>query len=277
MTGVDIEFLEPKIRKILTAPGTDLSTISAKRVRRQLLEQDASLPPELIKEKKEDIDLLIENVYEQVSAEIGNVGEGDSDEVDTNEVRVKRKRDDDKKVDGNDEEDEGSMAPKVKKARKSDVELTDAELARQLSNEINGRSRSSRTSTTKTTKTTRGKGNGSKRGGKRGAKSAAVVDSDGDGEAEAGQDGEGKKKKRGGGFQKEYILSEPLSTLLSVDKLSRPQVVKQLWDYIKRHELQNPENRKEIVCDDSLKSIFGVDKIDMFKMNKVLGQHLHEP
>lgn len=62
--------------------------------------------------------------------------------------------------------------------------------------------------------------------------------------------------------------------MLQVDKLSRPQVVKQLWVYIKGNELQNPENKREIICDVNLKAVFGVDKIDMFKMNKVLGQYV---
>jgi upstream activation factor subunit UAF30 len=66
--------------------------------------------------------------------------------------------------------------------------------------------------------------------------------------------------------------SEPLSAVLQVDKLARPQVVKLLWVYIKDRELQNPGNRREILCDPGLKAVFGVEKIDMFKMNKVLGQ-----
>lgn len=60
--------------------------------------------------------------------------------------------------------------------------------------------------------------------------------------------------------------------MLQVDKLSRPQVVKHLWVYIKDRELQNPENKREILCDQNFKAVFGVEKIDMFKMNKVLGQ-----
>jgi upstream activation factor subunit UAF30 len=47
--------------------------------------------------------------------------------------------------------------------------------------------------------------------------------------------------------------------------------VKHLWDYIKGNELQNPSNKKEIMCDDGLRAVFGCDKIDMFRMNKVLG------
>ena len=68
------------------------------------------------------------------------------------------------------------------------------------------------------------------------------------------------------------FCSAPLSAVLAVEKLSRPQVVKKLWEYIRSHELQNPSNRKEIVCDDALRAVFAVDKIDMFRMNKVLGQ-----
>ena len=68
------------------------------------------------------------------------------------------------------------------------------------------------------------------------------------------------------------VISEPLAAILETGRLSRPQVVKQLWVYIKDNALQNPSNKREIMCDDQLRAVFGVDKIDMFKMNKVLGQ-----
>ena len=68
------------------------------------------------------------------------------------------------------------------------------------------------------------------------------------------------------------LCSDPLSAVLAVEKMSRPQVVKKLWEYIRQHELQNPSNKKEIICDDALRAVFSVDKIDMFRMNKVLGQ-----
>jgi upstream activation factor subunit UAF30 len=53
--------------------------------------------------------------------------------------------------------------------------------------------------------------------------------------------------------------------------MSRPQVVKKLWEHIKANGLQDPSNRKEILCDEMMKSIFNVEKIDMFQMNKALG------
>ena len=68
--------------------------------------------------------------------------------------------------------------------------------------------------------------------------------------------------------------SEPLAALLGVEQLSRPQIVKGLWDHIKANNMQNPENKKEIICDDSFRSIFKCDRIDMFKMNKELGRYV---
>ncbi|KAI1783961.1 SWIB-domain-containing protein [Ganoderma leucocontextum] len=250
-----IQALEPKIRQILSAQGTDLSTISAKRVRKQLLELDPSLSPDFVKEKKDEIDDVIAKVYEQVSAVHNNAG-GDDDDDDASS---KRKRDD-----ASDDEPAAAPAKKTKKG-KTKQEKTDEEIARQLQNEINGRARSSRAGSSSK------KANGAKRGKK--AKSSTTVGSGGE---EAESEGEGKKK-RGGGFKKEYMLSEPLATLLGVEKLSRPQIVKQLWDHIKANNMQNPENKKEIICDDQFRAIFKVDRIDMFKMNKELGQHLYEP
>ena len=184
-----IHALEPKIRQILSAPGTDLSTISAKRVRKQLLELDPTLSPEFVKEKKDEIDDVIAKVYEQVSAAGTNDtgGAGDDDDA----ASSKRKRDD-----ASDDEPAAAPAKKTKKT-KTKQEKTDEELARQLQNEINGRARSSRAGASSSSK----KANGAKRGRK--AKSANVVGSDGE-EAET-EDGEGKKK-RGGGFKKEYML-----------------------------------------------------------------------
>jgi chromatin remodeling complex protein RSC6 len=63
--------------------------------------------------------------------------------------------------------------------------------------------------------------------------------------------------------------------VVGVDKLSRPQVVKKLWEYIHGHALQNPSNKREIICDDAMRAVFATDKIDMFRMNKVLGKYVY--
>lgn len=47
-----------------------------------------------------------------------------------------------------------------------------------------------------------------------------------------------------------------------------------MWAYIREHDLQDPKNRRNILCDDSLHSLFRVKTIDMFQMNKALAKHI---
>jgi upstream activation factor subunit UAF30 len=225
-------------------------------VRRQLLELDPTLTSEFLKTHREAVDEVIASVFERVSTEVEEGGQNTGRKPWTEDGR------------GGEEEEESSPPPKKSK-KGSKQEQADAELARKLSSEINGRS--TRTSG-------KGRGGAAKRGS-RGKKSAATIDSDDD----SNEDGGKKTRKRTtngsgakGGFAKEFALSAPLSALLQIDRLSRPQVVKHLWVYIKDRELQNPDDKREILCDPRLKAVFGVEKIDMFRMNKVLGQHLHE-
>ena len=87
-----------------------------------------------------------------------------------------------------------------------------------------------------------------------------------------------KKSKSGGsgGLSKEHSLSADLSAVCGgKKKMSRPQVVKALWVYIRANNLQNPENKREILCDDAFKKVMdGNDKVTMFSMNKFVGAHL---
>ena len=64
---MSIDALTPRIREILTAPNTDLSTISAKRVRLQLLNEDPSLSESWVRENKTDIDKHIAGIFGEVS------------------------------------------------------------------------------------------------------------------------------------------------------------------------------------------------------------------
>lgn len=73
------------------------------------------------------------------------------------------------------------------------------------------------------------------------------------------------------------MSSEPLAQLLGVTQLSRPQAVKHIWVYIKEKDLQNPSDKREIICDEKMKNIFRVDKIGMFKMNQMLGEYVALP
>ena len=68
--------------------------------------------------------------------------------------------------------------------------------------------------------------------------------------------------------------SKELAAVVGSEPLPRPEVVKKTWDYIKKNNLQNPQNKREIVADDKLRAVFGKDKVTMFEMNKHLAQHL---
>ncbi|KAL4368865.1 hypothetical protein GQ457_05G006940 [Hibiscus cannabinus] len=81
-------------------------------------------------------------------------------------------------------------------------------------------------------------------------------------------------KKRGGGFNKVCNLSPQLQELVGVPSLARTEVVKQVWAYIREKKLQDPDNKKNIICDESLHALFGVHSIDMFQMNKALSKHI---
>ncbi|CCD27279.1 Tri1p NDAI_0K00880 [Naumovozyma dairenensis CBS 421] len=87
----------------------------------------------------------------------------------------------------------------------------------------------------------------------------------------------GENGKARGLSAHKVILSGPLSELLGGEKeLARTQVVKQVWNYIKENKLQNPNDRREILCDSNMEPIFG-KKMTMFSMNKILSNHLFNP
>ena len=52
------------------------------------------------------------------------------------------------------------------------------------------------------------------------------------------------------------------------------QVVKEMWNYIRNHDLQDPTNKRVINCDAALREVFGCDSTDMFQMNKLLSTHV---
>lgn len=57
--------------------------------------------------------------------------------------------------------------------------------------------------------------------------------------------------------------------------MSRGTVVKKLWEYIKKHDLQNPTNKRNILADDKLKKVFGgKGEVTMFEMTKLVSAHL---
>ena len=85
-----------------------------------------------------------------------------------------------------------------------------------------------------------------------------------------------KKASRGqpNALQQPLQPSAELAEVVGPSALPRGQVVSKIWEYIRSHNLQNPENRREILADNKLRKVFGKDKVTMFEMNKHLTRHL---
>lgn len=70
-------------------------------------------------------------------------------------------------------------------------------------------------------------------------------------------------------------LSAELEAVVGKGPLPRSQVVKKLWEYIKKYDLQNPANKRNILADEKLKAIFGgKSEVTMFEMTKLVSPHM---
>ncbi|KAI9883484.1 MAG: hypothetical protein M1823_004753 [Watsoniomyces obsoletus] len=166
----------------------------------------------------------------------------------------------------------------------------DAKLAAMLQAEENSRARPTRGTTTGT-RTRKTAPANNKKGGKKLAvkpkknavkpKSPTKVKDDEDGPG--GDDSDEattttkRKVNRSGGFHKPLTLSAPLAAIVGATTLSRPETVKRIWDHVKANDLQDPQDKRQIRCDDALKCVFKQDRIHMFTMNKVLSKHFFTP
>lgn len=75
-------------------------------------------------------------------------------------------------------------------------------------------------------------------------------------------------------FMKPVRPSEQLAKIVGSEPLPRTEVTKKVWAHIKRHKLQNPENKREIIADEKLQAVFGGKKLNMFEMTKAINKHL---
>ena len=78
-------------------------------------------------------------------------------------------------------------------------------------------------------------------------------------------------------FNKPLELSPELQNVVGESELSRPQVTKKVWEYIKNNNLQNPDDKRQIMADDKLEPVFGQDEVSMFEMTKLISNHLTDP
>ena len=77
-----------------------------------------------------------------------------------------------------------------------------------------------------------------------------------------------------GGITAPVTPSADLAEIVGKNDLPRSEVVSKVWDYIKKHKLQDEKDKRQINGDDKLQKIFGKESVSMFEMNKHLSQHL---
>jgi len=85
-----------------------------------------------------------------------------------------------------------------------------------------------------------------------------------------------KKKKTVKRAYPELPLSKELQAIVGKEKMPRTEVTKKVWDYIKSNNLQDPQNKRLIVPDKLLASVFGhSNPIDMMQLAGILTQHIN--
>ena len=86
------------------------------------------------------------------------------------------------------------------------------------------------------------------------------------------------KDKKNSAFMRPVHVSEALTEVVGHGPMPRTEVTKKLWDYIKKHKLQDPNNKRMINPDQKLAKVLGsTQPIDMFKMTSKIAKHIKEP
>jgi upstream activation factor subunit UAF30 len=81
-------------------------------------------------------------------------------------------------------------------------------------------------------------------------------------------------RKPNAAFMKALQPSAILAEIVGSKPLPRTQVVSKIWEYIKKHNLQNPKNRRNILADEKLAKLFGKKEVTMFELAGIVGKHL---
>ncbi len=84
-----------------------------------------------------------------------------------------------------------------------------------------------------------------------------------------------KGRKPSAAFMKPMTPDSVLAEVVGSKPIPRTQVTKKLWDYIKKHKLQDSKNRRNINADANLMKVFGGKKtVNMFEMTKLVSKHM---
>jgi chromatin remodeling complex protein RSC6 len=81
-------------------------------------------------------------------------------------------------------------------------------------------------------------------------------------------------RKPNAAFMKPLTPSAELAAVIGSEAVPRTEVTKKIWEYIKKHDLQDAANRRNINADDKLRPIFQKDQVSMFELTKLVNAHL---
>ncbi|CAB4424852.1 unnamed protein product [Rhizophagus irregularis] len=251
VADVNISKFVPTIKKILL--DSDPYEITARDVRMKLQQEfKVDLTP-----RKLEVQHLIDRCYDDLDIGVEEIEEPIEPKKSSRGRPPKKTRESDYSSLEDDSPPQKKKRGRKPKSSSVKAESSDAEFERkfeeELLNESNGKkSKSKNNSTSK----------------KKSNKRKKRDDEEQDGE-------EPKKRKKGNtGIHKPLILSSVLAEFLQAEEMSRLEVVKRLWAYIKENELQDPNDKRYIVCDERLMTIFQQNRIHSFTMNKFLTVHL---
>ncbi|HMW21920.1 MAG TPA: SWIB/MDM2 domain-containing protein [Burkholderiaceae bacterium] len=82
------------------------------------------------------------------------------------------------------------------------------------------------------------------------------------------------KRAPNAAFMKAMTPSAALAAVIGKTPAPRTEVTKKVWEYIKKHKLQDAANKRMINADTKLKVIFQKDQVSMFEMTKLISAHL---
>jgi upstream activation factor subunit UAF30 len=82
------------------------------------------------------------------------------------------------------------------------------------------------------------------------------------------------KRTPNAGFMKPMTPSTMLAAVVGAIPLPRTEVVKKIWEYIKKNKLQDAINKRMINADEKLRAVFGKAQVSMFEMTKIINKHL---
>ena len=84
-------------------------------------------------------------------------------------------------------------------------------------------------------------------------------------------------RKPNAAFMAPLNVSDKMAEVVGSKPLPRTQIVKKIWDYIKKNNLQDKKNRRMINADAKLKAVFGgKNQVSMFELAKIVNNHVRK-